>query len=47
MTWDGKNVRMFVNGKEGAKSPTAGKSLNATDSTFKIGRRVRGNAVFT
>ena len=45
MTWDGKNVRMFVNGKEGAKSPTAGKSLNATDSTFKVGRRVRGNAV--
>ncbi len=45
MTWDGKDVRMFVNGKEGNPSPTAGKALNATADTFKVGRRVRGDAV--
>jgi hypothetical protein len=43
-TWDGKTVVMFVGGKKGGKHDIAGKALNATASSFKIGRRERGDA---
>jgi hypothetical protein len=44
ITWDGTNVRMYADGKEGNPGPKAGKELNATGDTFKVGRRVRGDA---
>jgi hypothetical protein len=44
ITWDGAVVRMFVDGKiapgsEAIEAP----GLNITDSTFKVGRRERGD----
>jgi hypothetical protein len=43
VTWDGKVVLMFVNGKKaGGKKDIAGKGLKITGSTFKVGRRERG-----
>ena len=42
-TWDGLVVLMYVNGKKSsAKKEIAGNALNVTSSTFKVGRRVRG-----
>jgi hypothetical protein len=42
ITWNGKEIGMFVNGKAGNKGPKAGNALNATGATFKVGRRERG-----
>ncbi|HIE28602.1 TPA: LamG domain-containing protein [Candidatus Poribacteria bacterium] len=43
ITWDGKVVRMFVDGKKApGEKDMAGTALNVTDSTFKVGRRERG-----
>ena len=43
ITWDGKVVLMFVNGKKaGGKKDIADKGLKITNSTFKVGRRERG-----
>jgi len=44
VSWDGENVRMFLNGKEGQKSPLAGEGMAVTGDTFKVGRRERGGA---
>lgn len=44
LVWDGKEVRMFINGKEGNASALAGNAMAATGDTFKIGRRERGGA---
>jgi hypothetical protein len=44
LSWDGKNVRMFLNGREGQQSELAGDAMNATGDTFKVGRRERGGA---
>jgi len=42
-TWDGKLVLMYVNGKKSSvKKEIVGKALNVTNSTFKVGRRLRG-----
>ena len=42
-TWDGKVVLMYVNGKKSsAKKEIAGNALNVTSSTFKVGKRERG-----
>ena len=47
VTWQGETMNMYVNGKRGAKGippfPTVPR-LNTTDSTFKVGRRVRGES---
>ncbi len=42
ITWDGTNVGMYADGKEGNPSVKAGNALNATADTFKAGRRERG-----